>query len=140
MSTIHDYKQYSQREHILNRPDMWIGKKNIEESKEIVYDENKLVNQRVKYSTGMLKMFDEALTNATDNIDRYYFDKSKRTTEIKVEITNEYISVYNNGFSIPIEKKENIEKKLIYLPQMVFAEMNSSSNYNDDKERKRNGE
>lgn len=139
MSTIHDYKQYSQREHILNRPDMWIGKKNIEESKEIVYDGNKLVNQRVKYSTGMLKMFDEALTNATDNIDRYYFDKSKRTTEIKVEITNEYISVYNNGFSIPIEKKENIEKKLIYLPQMVFAEMNSSSNYDDDKERKRNG-
>ena len=31
------------------------------------------------------------------------------------------------------------DKKFVYLPQMVFAELNTSSNYNDDKERKRNG-
>ena len=139
MTSIDDYLQYSQREQILYRPDMWIGKKHIEEGKEIIYDGKKLVNQKVKYSTGILKMFDEALTNATDNIDRYSLDESKRTTDINVEITNEYISIKNNGFSIPIEKKKNVDKKFVYLPQMVFAELNTSSNYNDDKERKRNG-
>lgn len=139
MTTINDYKHYSQREHILHRPDMWIGEKDIKEGKQIVFDGEKLIEEKIKYSSGILKMFDEALTNATDNIERYSNDPSKCTNKIKIEVTDEYISVFNNGFSIPIAKKENSNGKSIYLPQMVFAELNTSSNYDDDKERKRNG-
>ena len=139
MSSAENYKQLSQREHILHRPDMYIGKKKNEKITEIVYDGNDLIQKQFEYSPGILKMFDEALTNATDNIDRYNHDKSKQTNKIDIEVTSEFISIWNNGSSIPIVKKENLEGKLIYLPQMVFSELNTSSNYDDDKERKRNG-
>lgn len=137
--SIIEIKQLSQRDHILTRPDMYIGEKNIKKSKEVVFDGEKLIDQKLSYSTGILKMFDEALTNATDNIERYSYDRTKITNEIKVEITEDYISVYNDGYSIPIEEKRNLNNDLVYLPQMVFAELNTSSNYDDTQERKRNG-
>ena len=37
MTSIQDYKQLSQREHILNRSDMWLGEKDIKTSNEIIY-------------------------------------------------------------------------------------------------------
>ena len=138
MSTV-EIKQLSQRDHILTRPDMYIGEKNIKESREVIFNGEKLIDQKLSYSTGILKMFDEALTNATDNIERHSYDRTKATKKIKVSVTENYISVYNDGYSIPIEQKRNLNGELIYLPQMVFAELNTSSNYDDTQERKRNG-
>lgn len=140
MSSISDYKQYSQREHILARPDMYIGEKGVKKSKEVVFDGVKLLECKVEYSTAVLKMFDEAITNATDNIERHLNNHAvDHTTDIRVEINDEWISVWNNGFSIPIEEVTNTKGEVIYLPQMVFGELNSSSNYDDSKSRERNG-
>jgi DNA topoisomerase-2 len=140
MTNINDFKQYSQREHILNRSSMWLGEKDVKTSIEIITHDNKLIQQKLTYSPGILKLFDEAITNATDNIERHAKNKSvDKTTEIRVKVTNEYIEVYNNGFSIPIQRKRNLENKLVYLPQLVFSELNTSSNYDDNQDRERNG-
>ena len=140
MASVNDYKQLSQREHVLERSDMWLGEKDVKTSNEIIYSNNELVSKKVSYSPGILKLFDEAITNATDNIERYAKTKTQnKTTEIKIKVTKNYIEVYNNGPSIPIEQKQNLEGKLIYVPQMVFGELNTSSNYDDTKDRERNG-
>lgn len=140
MASVNDYKQLSQREHVLERSDMWLGEKDVKTSNEIIYFDNKLTSRKVSYSPGILKLFDEAITNATDNIERYAKTKSQnKTTDIKIKVTKNYIEVYNNGPSIPIEQKENLEGKMVYVPQMVFAELNTSSNYDDTKDRERNG-
>ena len=55
---------------------------------------------------------------------------------IKVSIENNCISVYNNGDGIPIELHE---KENVYIPQLIFGSLLTSSNYDDSKKRTAGG-
>ncbi len=79
----------------------------------------------MNYSAGLLKIFDEILTNAQDANTR-----EESVSMIKVEIEDGKINVYNNGGGIPIviHKEHNI-----YVPELIFGHLLSGSNY-DDKE------
>jgi DNA topoisomerase-2 len=121
------YKKLTQREHVLLRPDTYIGsvKKQMEElwlpcNKD---DTIKMEKTMVEYSPGFIKIFDEVLTNATDHSFRDSTVKS-----IKVEYSQESgeISVWNDGNGIPIElhKEHNI-----YVPELIFGHLLSGSNY-----------
>lgn len=127
------YKKLSQREHVLQRPGMYIGsvKKQIEELW-VPKDENgsfKMEKTMVEYSPGFMKIFDEVLTNATDHSFR-----DSTVTTIKVEYSKETgeISVWNNGSGIPIKihKEHNI-----YVPELIFGHLLSGSNYDDTNTR-----
>lgn len=127
------YKKLSQREHVLQRPGMYIGsvKKQIEELW-VPKDENgsfKMEKTMVEYSPGFMKIFDEVLTNATDHSFR-----DSTVTTIKVEYCKESgeLSVWNNGSGIPIQlhKEHNI-----YVPELIFGYLLSGSNYNDNNTR-----
>lgn len=62
------YQKKSQLEHILLRPDTYIG--SVEAVKEVmwVYDEEAGLTQReITYVPGLFKIFDEILVNAADN-------------------------------------------------------------------------
>ena len=123
------YKKLTQREHVLERPGMYIGsiKKQMEElwvAKE-TEDGPKMEKVMVEYSPGFIKIFDEVLTNATDHSFR-----DSTVTTIKVEYSKETgeISVWNNGSGIPIQlhKEHNI-----YVPELIFGHLLSGSNYDD---------
>ena len=77
------YQKKSQLEHILLRPDTYIG--SVEPVTEImwVYDEEKesMTQKEIKYVPGLYKIFDEILVNAADNKQR---DPNMDT--IKIEI------------------------------------------------------
>lgn len=61
-------KVVTAREHILLRPDMYIGSIQSETSKQWVVDsENKLVYKEIKFVPGLYKIFDEIITNSSDN-------------------------------------------------------------------------
>lgn len=66
------YQKKSQLEHILLRPDTYIG--SVEPLTEImwVYDKEKeaMVQREIKYVPGLYKIFDEILVNAADNKQR----------------------------------------------------------------------
>jgi DNA topoisomerase II len=55
-------------------------------------------------------------------------------TMIKVEVSKDssHISVWNNGKGIPIEIHT---KEKIYIPQMIFGNLLTSSNYKDDEKK-----
>lgn len=57
------------------------------------------------------------------------------TIKVNVDIENNTISVYNNGKGIPIEIHK-VQK--IYIPEMIFGHLLTSSNY-DDAEKKLTG-
>lgn len=130
-----EYKQLSQEEHVLLRPEMYMGEMKLKKSNEIVFDGTKLTKKIISYSCGLLKIFDEVLTNATDNIKRH----NLKNGQIEVNIDENEISIANNGPSIPIKLVKNSKNEEIYLPQMLFGEFRSSSNYEDDKKRNFNG-
>ena len=60
------YDMKTQREHILLRPDTYIG--DIESTSEsmYVYSEDKIIKEKITYTPGFIKIFDEALINARD--------------------------------------------------------------------------
>lgn len=123
------YKKLSQREHVLHRPNMYIGevKKSLEEM--WVFRDNRMVKKMVEYSPGFLKVFDEVLTNALDHSNR---DPTVDKIKLDYNVETGEITVYNTGMGIPVvvHKEHNM-----YVPELIFANLLSSSNYDDNEKR-----
>ena len=128
------YDKMTQREHILARPDTYIG--DVEPTKDLmwVYENNEIIKKEILYTPGFYKIYDEILINARD---ASVNDPSCNTIKIEYNKEEQYISVYNNGdIEIPIEEHP---KHKILVPTMIFGELLTSSNYNDDLERTTGG-
>jgi DNA topoisomerase-2 len=101
------YERKSQKEHILFRPDMYMGSIVSQKTKMWLLDESqdKFQEREVELNPGLYKIFDEIIVNSADN-----YQKDNKTNKIKVSVTNKQISVYNNGKGLPIQvhKKENM--------------------------------
>ena len=125
------YKKLTQREHVLIRPDTYIGnvKKQMEELWVPDPETYMMKKKMVEYSPGFMKIFDEVLTNATDHSFRH-----PEVTQIKINYSQETgeISVYNNGPGIPVV--EHQEHKM-YVPELIFGHLLTGSNYDDSDDR-----
>lgn len=123
------YQKLTQLEHILKRPDTYIGSVERTEKQMWVFNSstNMMEHREVSYVPGLYKIFDEVLVNAADNKQR-----DKNMKEIKVTIDREKgeISVKNDGRGIPIEI-HSAEK--IWVPELIFGHLLTSSNYDDDE-------
>ncbi|EME46718.1 hypothetical protein DOTSEDRAFT_87208 [Dothistroma septosporum NZE10] len=128
------YQKLTQLEHILKRPDTYIG--SVEQTTEQLWIYNSetesMENRKVTYVPGLYKIFDEILVNAADNKQR---DKNMDELRVWIHPEKGVISVKNNGKGIPIEMHE---KEGIYIPEMIFGHLLTSSNY-DDEEAKTTG-
>lgn len=125
------FKSMSERDHILNRPGMWVGSIKYEESQQFIYDidEAKMKIADVAYIPAMLKLVDEVISNSCDEFRR---KGNMGLTKIKVTInSNGYITIRDNG-GIPIVKHKEAG---VYLPEFLFGQLRSSSNYDDTEER-----
>jgi DNA topoisomerase-2 len=130
------YDKKTPREHVLLRPDTYIG--DIEPLVESMWIYSKELNMMVKelitFTPGFLKVFDELLVNARD---ASVNDPSCDTIKVNYNIEEGFISVYNNGdIGIPVEEHP-IHKVLV--PTMIFGELLTSSNYDDSESRTTGG-
>ncbi|KAJ3452282.1 DNA topoisomerase/gyrase [Anaeramoeba flamelloides] len=121
-------------EHILIRPDTYIG--TIEKTTEEIWvvDEDKGLNFReITYVPGLYKIFDEILVNAADNKQR-----DPNMTMIKVDIDQEKnkISIWNDGKGIPVEVSP---KEKILIPELIFGHLLTGSNFDDSKKKTTGG-
>ena len=125
------YQKMTPREHVLNRSNMYIGdiKSHTEEMWVFDSKSEKMQFKAIDYTPGFLKIFDEVLTNAMDHSAR---DETVTKIKVNFDIDNDKISIYNNGKGIPIVMHK--EHK-VYVPELIFGHMLSSSNYNDNDKR-----
>lgn len=128
------YVKLSQREHVLMRPDTYIGSVNKDIKQLFVasnYDENinntKMIYGSFEYSPGFIKIFDEIITNASDHAIR-----TEKVTYIKVNIKDGVISVENDGQGIPIVIHD---KEGVYIPELIFGHLLAGENFSDEKDR-----
>ena len=127
------YKKFTQIEHVLARPGMYVGDIATVTSEQWILDTKgeKIINKFVTWNPGIYKIFDEIITNASDECQR-----SKKVKNIHVSFEGDKISVSNDGSGIPIQihKEHNI-----YVPELIFGNLLSSSNYDDSKKRTTGG-
>jgi len=88
--------------------------------------ENKLEFREVNYVPGLFKIFDEILVNAADNYQR---DKSMKYIKVDINPEENKIRIKNGGKGIPIEIHKTYN---MYVPQLIFGNLLTSSNYNDN--------
>ncbi|XP_063308256.1 DNA topoisomerase 2-beta isoform X2 [Pelobates fuscus] len=133
MSVERVYQKKTQLEHILLRPDTYIGSVEPVTQTMWVFDEDIGMNCRdVTYVPGLYKIFDEILVNAADNKQR---DKNMSCIKISIDVDSNIISIWNNGKGIPVVEHK-VEK--VYVPALIFGQLLTSSNY-DDEEKKVTG-
>ncbi|KAJ3681634.1 hypothetical protein LUZ60_014207 [Juncus effusus] len=120
------YQKKTQLEHILLRPDTYVG--SVEKHTQMlwVYENNELVHRPVSYVPGLYKIFDEILVNAADNKQR---DVSMDLVKVEIDQEGNLISVYNNGDGIPVEVHG---EEGVYVPELIFGHLLTSSNYDDN--------
>lgn len=125
------YQSMTDIEHVLKKSSMYIGDSSKKERKEWVFDSGTktMVKRELNYSSGLLKIFDEIISNTQDVFNKY----NNKVKNVKVSINNNIIQVYNDGPTIPIEKMVGEED--IYIITKMFGNLRSSSNYsNTDQE------
>lgn len=93
----------------------------------------RMVWREVTYTPALLKIVDEIIVNAGDNRQR---DSTTTTVKIDVDRESGSISVWNNGRGLPVTMHPD-EK--LYVPTLVFGEMRTSSNFDDDERRTTGG-
>ncbi|KAM4539532.1 DNA topoisomerase 2-beta isoform 2-T2 [Odontesthes bonariensis] len=127
------YQKKTPLEHILLRPDTYIGSVEPVTQPMWVFDEDIGMNQReITYVPGLYKIFDEILVNAADNKQR---DKNMTGIKVTIDPESNTISIWNNGKGIPVV--EHKDEKM-YVPALIFGHLLTSSNY-DDEEKKVTG-
>ncbi|EPX74519.1 DNA topoisomerase II [Schizosaccharomyces octosporus yFS286] len=125
------YQRLSPREHVLRRPDTYVGSIDRTTSNMWVYnsESQKLEYREVNYVPGLYKIFDEIIVNAADNKVR---DPTMNTLKVTIDPESNVISVFNNGKGIPVEIHD---KEQIYIPELIFGHLLTSSNYDDNQKK-----
>jgi DNA topoisomerase-2 len=126
-----NYEKKDPIDHILLRPDMYVGSTTLKEKDEYVCEQVngvfKIVNRKIQTSAAILRIFVEILSNAVDNV-------SEKCSAIKVDIdkVSGLTSVWNDGEHIPIEMNE---KEKMYNHTLIFGNLLTGSNYDDTIDR-----
>jgi DNA topoisomerase-2 len=129
------YVKLDQREHVLKRPDMYIGSIRADTMSSLIINKegDGVIKKEISFIPGLYKIFDEIVANAIDHSIRQE-KTTKKVKNIKVEIDKKtgVISVYNDGEGIETVKHGDHD---MYIPELLFGNLLTSSNYNDEEER-----
>jgi DNA topoisomerase-2 len=135
------YQKKSAIQHILDAPDTYIGSIEKVESNQHILNESgdKIIEKNIEYIPGLFKLFDEGIVNCRDHVVRLIQAISAGqpncipVSNIEISISEDgTISMLNDGNGIDVA--EHPEHK-IWIPQMIFGELRTSTNY--DKEEKK---
>jgi DNA topoisomerase-2 len=120
------YKILSHIDHILLRPQTYVGSNKIRNGQRWLVDKDKMTKSEVSYIPSFIKIFDEVITNSIDESRR-----NKKLNRIDVCVDKDKISIKDNG-GIPVVKHKEYK---IYVPEVIFGNLMSGTNYDDTEER-----
>jgi DNA topoisomerase II len=132
------YQQKTDKQHILDNPDTYIGSVETVDSTMWVYDEEaKTIDfKNIEYNPGLYKLFDEAVVNARDHVVRMIQSQSpdkKVVTYIETTISEDgTITIVNDGNGIDVAKHPENQ---LWIPEMVFGHLRTSTNYNKEEKK-----
>ena len=156
------YQKKTDKQHILDNPNMYIGSTEKIDSSMWIYDEEnkRMTLKTIEYIPALYKLFDEVLVNSRDHVVRMiqtytpaglstspttiplspattddgekHFVSYIKVNVTDVETTGGTITITNDGDGIDIIKHTEYG---VYIPELVFANLRTSTNYNKDEKR-----
>ena len=134
------YQQKTDKEHILDNPDTYIGSIENVSGPMYIY-EDKIIQKDIDYNPALYKLFDEGITNCRDHrvrteIKKKTDDTTDVVTSIHIEIANNKITMTNNGDGIDVEQHPTYK---IWIPELIFGHLRTSTNYNKDEQKTTGG-
>jgi len=127
------YQKKTHREHILSLPDTYIGSIANVEEEVFVREGDQFVKRALQINPGFYKLIDELLVNAHDQVVRLRTRNSTNPVK-KITISADSTHFYIENDGEPIDVVQHPEHK-VWVPQMIFAELLTSTNY-DASEKK----
>lgn len=121
-------KKLTEREHIIQRPSMYIGAVDLTKVSEYVFEEDKIIYKEIGYVPGLIKIINEIIDNSVDVAIKTNF---KSSNEISVRITEDTVEVQDNGTGIPVMKGADGH----YLAELAWGHARAGSNFDDDANR-----
>jgi len=124
------YKKLTDKEHILQAPDTYIGSIEQDETNNWIFEDNRIINKSYKWIPGLYKCFDEGIVNARDHYIRMKINNGEypvKSIEITIDKETGMITIQNDGNGIDVEKHPEHN---IWIPEMIFGHLRTSTNYN----------
>ena len=134
-----DVQQKTDKQHILDNPDTYIGSvENIDADMWIMSEDGeKIIEKNITYIPGLFKLFDEGIVNCRDHVVRMQtkvdskLENALPVTHIDVSIEPDgTITMVNDGNGIDVAQKDGI-----WIPELVFGHLRTSTNYNKDEKK-----
>ena len=134
-----DVQQKTDKQHILDNPDTYIGSvENVDAHIWIMSkDSSKIFEKNINYIPGLFKLFDEGIVNCRDHVVRMKTrldsnsENALPVTHIDVSIELDgTITMVNDGNGIDVAQKDGI-----WIPELVFGHLRTSTNYNKDEKK-----
>ena len=136
------YQKKSDKQHILDNPDMYIGSIEKVNTNIFIYDnENKkIVEKTINYIPGLYKLFDEGIVNCRDHVVRMQQLISSSTNENNYPVNNINITISNDGIVTLTNDGNGIDISIhpeykVWIPELIFGHLRTSTNY-DKSEKK----
>ena len=135
------YQQKTDKQHILDNPDTYIGSVEKIESDLWILNEtgDKIIEKNITYIPGLFKLFDEGIVNCRDHVVRMA-QAVKTGQQNAIPVANIDITIEEDGTIIMtndgngIDIAEHPEHKM-WIPEMIFGHLRTSTKY-DKTEKK----
>tara|TARA_B110001450_G_scaffold61043_2_gene57827 strand:- start:2800 stop:6267 length:3468 start_codon:yes stop_codon:yes gene_type:complete len=136
------YQKKSDKQHVLDNPDTYIGSIEHISSEVFIYDnENKKIKEKtIDYIPGLYKLFDEGIVNCRDHIIRMQQLVSSSDDKKNFIVNNINITISDDGIVTLMNDGNGIDVSIhpeykIWIPELIFGHLRTSTNY-DKSEKK----
>lgn len=125
MAPVEKFEVLTPRQHVIARPNMYIGSVTEELVSRFVMGQWK----EARYVPGLDKMISEIIDNSIDEAIRSQFS----CNQISVNIHNDVIEVIDNGRGIPFNEITLPNKKKVLQPEAAWTQVNAGTSFNNDR-------
>jgi DNA topoisomerase-2 len=136
-----DVQQKTDKQHILDNPDTYIGSVELIDSNMWIMNEtgDKIIEKNITYIPGLFKLFDEGIVNCRDHVVRM---RTKIDEGIPNSLPVSYIdiAIQDDGTIVMINDGNGMDvvqhpEYKTWVPELIFGHLRTSTNYNKEEKK-----
>jgi DNA topoisomerase-2 len=136
-----DVQQKTDKQHILDNPDTYIGSVETVDSNVWIMNESndRIIEKNISYIPGLFKLFDEGIVNCRDHVVRMQ-SKIEQNVDNSLPVTYIDVAIQDDGTIIMINDGNGIDvvqhpEYKTWVPELIFGHLRTSTNYNKEEKK-----